>query len=79
MTSYTLLYIKRKLNNQRIVWDIQILTNQVHDIVLSRKIRGAISVVPVFGQFGGDTIWGDPELRPRKLVPYGVFRAGWVN
>ena len=72
MTPYMFLYIKRQINNQRIVCYYKKSANQTANGCFCCKIWSAIWGIPDSEQLGTDTIWGYPEYGASNCVRHMV-------
>ena len=80
MTPYMFLYIKRQINNQRIVCYYKKSANQTANGCFCCKIRSAIWGYPGFRATRHRHHMGISGIRSKQLrAPYGVSWARWVK
>ena len=80
MTPYMFLYIKRQINNQRIVCYYKKSANQTANGCFCCKIRSAIWGYPGFRATRHRHHTGISGIRSKQLrAPYGVSWARWVK
>ena len=80
MTPYMFLYVKRQINNQRIVCYYKKSANQTANGCFCCKIRSAVWGYPGFRATRQRHHMGISGIRSKQLrAPYGVSWARWVK